>query len=63
MIRRIKKTFHEYPGSFWVLISSTFVDRFGGTILFPFFTLYITQRFDVGMTQAGSLPAVPAVLS
>ncbi len=27
----------------------------GGTLLFPFFALYITQRFHVGMTQAGIL--------
>jgi len=61
MIKKLKKTLAEYPGSFWVLISSTFVDRFGGTILFPFFTLYITQRFDVGMTEAGALIGVFAV--
>ena len=61
MFHRIKKTILEYPGSFWVLISSTFVDRFGGTILFPFFTLYITERFNVGMTEAGALLGVFAV--
>jgi MFS family permease len=27
----------------------------GGTLLYPFFALYITQRFNVGMTQAGVL--------
>jgi len=31
------------------------VDAFGSTLLFPFFALYITQRFGVGMTQAGVL--------
>ncbi len=29
--------------------------EFGGTLLFPFFALYITQKFNVGMTQAGIL--------
>jgi MFS family permease len=32
-----------------------FVDRVGGTLIFPFFALYITQKFNVGMTQAGIL--------
>jgi len=32
-----------------------FVDGIGGTLLFPFFALYITQKFGVGMTQAGIL--------
>ena len=29
------------------------IDRIGATLLFPFFSLYITQRFNVGMTEAG----------
>ena len=33
----------------------SFVDGIGGTLLFPFFALYITQKFNVGMTQAGIL--------
>ena len=32
-----------------------FVDRVGGTLIFPFFALYVTQKFGVGMTQAGVL--------
>ena len=32
---------------------SAFIDRVGSTLLFPFFSLYITQKFGVGMTQAG----------
>jgi MFS family permease len=32
-----------------------FIDALGGTILFPFFSLYVTQKFGVGMTQAGVL--------
>jgi MFS family permease len=30
----------------------------GGTLIFPFFALYITQKFNVGMTQAGVLLAI-----
>ncbi|TLN07970.1 MFS transporter, partial [bacterium] len=36
-----------------MVVFVSFVDRVGGTLLFPFFSLYITQRFGVGMTQAG----------
>ena len=35
-----------------------FIDRIGGTLLFPFLALYITQRFHVGMTQAGIILGV-----
>jgi MFS family permease len=30
-----------------------FIDRLGSTIVLPFFSLYITQKFGIGMTQAG----------
>jgi len=32
-----------------------FVDKIGATIMFPFFALYITRKFHVGMTEAGVL--------
>jgi MFS family permease len=40
------------------MIAVNFVDRLGGSLLFPFFALYITQKFDVGMTQVGVLFAI-----
>jgi MFS family permease len=32
---------------------STFIDRLGGSLIFPFLSLYVLQKFDVGMTQVG----------
>lgn len=51
----ITKTFHEFPRLFWVVVLTRFIDALGSTILFPFFSLYVTQKFGVGMTQAGIL--------
>lgn len=53
--------YHEYPQTFWILTGVSFIDRLGGALLFPFFTLYITSRFKVGMTEAGLLFGVFAV--
>jgi MFS family permease len=50
--RRLKA---EYPSQFWILILAVFIDRVGGAMLFPFFTLYLTRKFDIGMTQVGLL--------
>jgi MFS family permease len=58
---RIRKTYHEFPSKFWVLVGASFIDRVGGTMVFPFFALYVTQRFNVGMTQAGGLLAIFSV--
>lgn len=47
--------YHEYPSQFWLLTGSGFIDMLGGTMIFPFFTLYITDKFGVSMTQVGLL--------
>jgi MFS family permease len=56
--QRLKRIYHEYPPSFWILSGITFIDHLGGALLFPFFALYITSRFGVGMTQVGVLFAI-----
>jgi MFS family permease len=53
----------EYPRDFWMMIMVNFVDRLGGSLLFPFFALYITRKFDVGMTEVGGLFAIFALSS
>jgi len=55
MLTRLNKIYHEFPRLFWVVVVVSLIDRIGGTLLFPFFALYITQKFNVGMTQAGIL--------
>ena len=55
MLTRIQKTYREFPLQFRVLVGAAFIDRVGGTMLFPFFALYVTEKFNVGMTEAGLL--------
>ncbi len=61
MLARIRSTYHEYPDRFWVLAGAAFIDNIGRTMVFPFFALYVTQKFSVGMTEAGVLLAVFSV--
>ena len=61
MFTRAKGIFREYPGSFWVLITVFFIDRIGGSLIFPFIALYITSKFNVGMTEVGLVFAVFSV--
>jgi len=53
MLISLKNIYNEYSPKFWLVVAVSFIDRIGGTMLFPFFSLYITWKFDVGMTQAG----------
>jgi MFS family permease len=55
MLDRLKKTYAEFPPLFWIIVITLFIDSIGSTLLFPFFALYITQKFGVGMTEAGIL--------
>jgi len=57
-LAKIKNTYAEYPKTFWTLVVVTFIDQLGGFLLFPFFALYITKKFDVGMTEVGILFAL-----
>lgn len=52
---RLRILYDDYPRQFWVLVLGTFVDRVGGALMWPFFTLYITRKFGIGMTQVGVL--------
>ena len=58
MFANFRKTYDKFPLPFWVLTLATFIDRIGGTLIFPFFSLYITDKFNVGMTEAGWLLAI-----
>ena len=60
---KLVDVYHEYPRPFWTLILITFIDRVGGAMLFPFFALYLTKRFAIGMTQVGILFAAFSVSS
>lgn len=52
-MEKVRNIYHQYPPKFWALVFTVFIDMIGGTLLSPFFALYITQKFGVGMTQAG----------
>ena len=52
-LKHLRQIYNEYPRQFWTLIVAMFIDRLGGALMFPFFTLYITRRFGVGMTEVG----------
>ena len=61
MINRIKSILNEYPRTFWIVILGMFIDKLGGMLVFPFFGLYITSKYNVGMTEVGLLFTVFAV--
>jgi len=55
MFTKFKRSYNEYPGTFKVLVLATFIDRMGFYLMFPFFALYMTAHFSVGMIEVGIL--------
>jgi MFS family permease len=60
-VQRLRGVYNEYPRQFWVLVFGMFIDTVGRTMLNPFLMLYVTRRFDVGMTEVGLLFGLMAV--
>lgn len=61
LLERTRKTYHEYPRAFWIYNIIVFIDRLGGFMLYPFFALYLTQKFDIGMSTVGIIFAIFSV--
>ena len=63
MLKKIKSIYHEYPRTFWLIMLGMFIDQLGGALIFPFFGLYITYKYNVGMTEVGVMFSIMAVSS
>jgi len=61
LLNRIRKIYNEYPRAFWIYNIIIFIDRLGGFMLYPFFALYLTQKFNIGMSTVGIVFAVFSV--
>ncbi len=60
---KLKTISNEFPRTFKIIVITTFIDRLGGSMLFPFFALYITKRFNVGMSEVGWLFLIFSITS
>jgi len=58
LFKNANMVFNEYPRAFWTYNVIVFIDRLGGFMLYPFFALYLTQKYDIGMSTVGILFAV-----
>lgn len=57
-LNKLKQIFKDYPSAFWTYNIVVFIDRLGGFMLYPFFALYLTKKFEIGMSTVGILFAV-----
>src|SRR5512138_2773954 len=55
---RTRRVDNEYAHAFWIYNIIVFIDRLGGFMLYPVFALYLTQKFDIGMSTVGLIFAI-----
>ncbi|HEY5730007.1 MAG TPA: MFS transporter [Anaerolineales bacterium] len=55
LLEKANNIYNEYPHAFWTYNLIVFIDRLGGFMLYPFFALYLTQKYDIGMAAVGLL--------
>jgi MFS family permease len=55
MLTEGKTKYKKYPKPFLVLVFATFIDRLGGFLLFPFFSVYLIDHFNVTIIEVGFL--------
>jgi len=53
MFSKVKKTYKEFPDTFWVITFAAFIDNIGSFMLMPFISIYMTSTFGIGMIEAG----------
>jgi len=58
MISRIRYTIAEYPLQFWILFCGRFIGSTGGSLVWPFITIYLRQRLNIPLTTVGVLFAI-----
>ena len=61
MVTEGKKEKKKYPNPFKVLVLATFIDRLGGFLLFPFFSVYLIDHFNVTVIEVGYLFSIFAI--
>ena len=53
-----KRVQGEYPRQFWILFCGRFIGSAGGSLVWPFISIYLRQRLNVPLTTVGLLLAI-----
>jgi len=55
MIERMHRTYAAFDPQFWVLFVGTLINAIGFSLIFPFLTIYLTERLGLSLTAVGGL--------
>ena len=55
MIASVKHVFQEYPRQFWLMFFGMLISAVGGSMVWPFLMIFLSERLDAPLTMAASL--------
>jgi len=53
-----KRVQGEYPRQFWILLLGQLISSSGGSLVWPFMTIYLRQKLEIPLTIVGFLLAL-----
>lgn len=62
MLDRLRRATAGYPRPFWLLFWGMLISRAGGSMVWPFLTIYLRQRLGITLTEVGLLLTLHAVV-
>jgi len=61
ILTRLRLTTADYPRQFWLLLGGMLINSSGGSMVWPFLTIYLRQRLGIPLTTVTLLLTVNAV--
>ena len=61
MIHRIRSAYHNYPKQFWLMFFGMLISTVGGSMIWPYLMIYVSETLDAPLTVAASLMTLNSV--
>ena len=55
MLNRIQHEFNSYPRQFWLMFFGMIISTLGASMIWPFLTIYVSEKLSLSLTQVGVL--------
>jgi MFS family permease len=55
MIQRLRYVYRDYPGQFWLMFVGMLISTMGGSMIWPYLMIYVSESLNAPMTVAASL--------
>jgi MFS family permease len=55
MIKRLRSTYQKYPSQFWLMFFGMLISTIGGSMIWPYLMIYVSETLAAPMTVAASL--------